>query len=137
LEKVRPKLESVPGFLGLYLLQRTQGTEIEYCVQTLWESIEAIRAFAGPAPDEAVVEPEAAAMLKRYDRRGGQHQVLIAPPRSRCTSAFALTPASRAGCLTMSKPIAAYAFVRDQLCCTYLPRAGYTTRRRNGSISAM
>ena len=83
LEKVRPKLESVPGFLGLYLLQRTQGTEIEYCVQTLWESIEAIRAFAGPAPDEAVVEPEAAAMLKRYDRRVVHYEVLSAPPRSR------------------------------------------------------
>ena len=83
LEKVRPKLERVPGFLGLYLPQRTQATEIEYCVQTLWESMEAIRTFAGPAPDEAVVEPQAAAMLKRYDRWVVHYEVLSAPPRSR------------------------------------------------------
>jgi len=83
LEKVRPKLERVPGFLGLYLPQRTQATEIEYCVHTLWESMEAIRTFAGPAPDEAVVEPQAAAMLKRYDRWVVHYEVLSAPPRSR------------------------------------------------------
>ena len=33
--------------------------EVEFLVLTLWESMDAIRAFAGDQPEVAVVEPEA------------------------------------------------------------------------------
>ena len=59
LQSVRPKLEQLPGFQGLYLLRRQGMEEIEFLVLTLWESMEAIRAFAGDQPELAVVEPEA------------------------------------------------------------------------------
>jgi len=65
---VVPELERVEGFLGAELLKRTNGDEVEFLVQTRWESMEAIRRFAGSEPEKAVVEPEAVAALIDYDR---------------------------------------------------------------------
>ncbi len=79
LETVKPQLEQLAGFRGLYLLRRRDGDEVEYVVQTLWDSLAAIEAFAGPQLDEAVVEPEAAAALVRYDRRVTHYEVVSSP----------------------------------------------------------
>lgn len=66
---VRPHLESTAGFLGATLetIQETDGTEI--VVVTRWESMDAVRAFAGEDVDVAVVEPEARAVLAEFDSR--------------------------------------------------------------------
>ena len=76
---VLPKLRAVPGFLGAYLLAREVGTEVEFVVQTLWASEAAVASFAGPEPDVAVVDPEAAALLLRHDASVTHHTVLLAP----------------------------------------------------------
>ena len=81
LEVVKPRLERLTGFRGLYLLRRKDGDEVEYVVQTLWDSRAAIEAFAGPRLEEAVVEPEAAAALVRYDRHVTHYEVLSKPDR--------------------------------------------------------
>jgi hypothetical protein len=46
---------------------------------TLWDSMEAIQAFAGPRLERAVVEPEARATLLHYDIAVQHYEVLIAP----------------------------------------------------------
>ena len=79
LETVRPKLEELSGFRGLYLLRRDQGDEVEFLVVTLWESMDAVRGFAGNHPEVAVVEPEARAALLRFDRSVRHYEVLAAP----------------------------------------------------------
>jgi heme-degrading monooxygenase HmoA len=79
LEEVRPALERLEGFRGLYLLQRSTGGEVEYRVLTLWASMEAIGAFAGATPERAVVEPEARAALTRCDEHVEHYEVLAAP----------------------------------------------------------
>ncbi len=76
---VLPALRSVPGFLGAYLLEREVGAEVEFVVQSLWASAEAVAGFAGPQPLVAVVHPEAAALLLRYDETVTHHVVLAAP----------------------------------------------------------
>jgi heme-degrading monooxygenase HmoA len=78
LTSVRPKLERLPGFRGLYLLRRSQGAELEFRVLTLWESMDAIHAFAGDHPELAVVEPEARAVLLRFDRTVEHYEVVAA-----------------------------------------------------------
>jgi hypothetical protein len=80
LHSVRPKLEQLPGFRGLYLLRRRDLEEIEFLVLTLWESMDAARAFAGEQPGLAVVEPEAQAALVRFDKTVDHYEVLAAPP---------------------------------------------------------
>ena len=79
LENVRPNLERLAGFQGLTLLRRDLGAEIEYLVLTLWESMEAVRAFAGEDPGRAVVEPEACATLTRFDDRVTHYDMLAGP----------------------------------------------------------
>jgi heme-degrading monooxygenase HmoA len=79
LENVRPKLEELAGFRGVYLLSRKVMGEVEYSVLTIWESMDAIRAFAGDDPSRAVVEPEAQAALLRFDTEVTHYQVLASP----------------------------------------------------------
>jgi heme-degrading monooxygenase HmoA len=79
LEEVYPKLAQLPGFCGLYLLRRQHPNEVEFLVLTLWESMEAIRAFAGPEPEQAVVEPAARTALLRYDSLVSHYEVVAGP----------------------------------------------------------
>jgi heme-degrading monooxygenase HmoA len=80
LDAVKPKLEALPGFRGLYLLRHREGAEVEYQVMTLWDSMDAIRAFAGATPERAVVEPEAQAVLLRFDTVVRHYDALAQPP---------------------------------------------------------
>ena len=55
--------------------------EIEFLVLTLWDSMDAVRAFAGDQPERAVVEPEARAALVRFESTVAHYEVLAAPDR--------------------------------------------------------
>jgi len=65
--KVFPALCAIEGHRGAYLLRRAVDGAIEFVVLTLWESMQAIRRFAGVQPEKAVVEPEARAVLTACD----------------------------------------------------------------------
>ncbi|SDR31780.1 Heme-degrading monooxygenase HmoA [Rhizobiales bacterium GAS113] len=79
---VLPQLEALPGFMGASLLQRDLGGEAEVLVMTKWASMEAIRAFAGPEPEKAVVEPHARAVLASFDDRVTHHELVCELPAS-------------------------------------------------------
>ena len=64
---VFPKIRAIEGHRGEYLLRREAGDGVELVVLTLWDSMEAIRRFAGPEPNKAVVEREAGAILTSFD----------------------------------------------------------------------
>jgi len=66
-EHVLPALKRIDGFIGATLYRRPLGEEIEYLVLSRWQSLEAIKAFAGSDYARAVVEPEAVAALVSYD----------------------------------------------------------------------
>ncbi len=74
--RVFPSLAALPGHRGAYLLKREADDEIEFLAVTLWDSIEAVKAFAGARPDVAVVEPEARAVLSRFDAFARHYDVL-------------------------------------------------------------
>lgn len=66
-KKVLPALRAIEGHRGAYLLRRTVDGAVELVVLTLWESMAAVRRFAGAEPEKAVVEPEARAILSGFD----------------------------------------------------------------------
>jgi uncharacterized protein YciI/heme-degrading monooxygenase HmoA len=66
-KKVFPALRAIEGHRGAYLLRRSVDDAIEFVVLTLWESMQAVRRFAGVKPEKAVVEPEARAVLTAFD----------------------------------------------------------------------
>ena len=74
---VLPELRSVEGFLGVSVSIRRTATEAEIFVETRWRSLEAIRAFAGADLEAAVVAPEAAALLRDFDRRVRHYEVAL------------------------------------------------------------
>ena len=76
--KVFPALRTIKGYRGAYLLRRAlrDRTAIELVVLTLWESMEAIRRFAGEELDKAVVEPEARAALTSFDDHVAHFEVI-------------------------------------------------------------
>jgi hypothetical protein len=55
---------------------------VEFIAITLWESIDAIRKFAGDSIDGAVVEPEARAVLSGFDDFVRHFELAYATPRS-------------------------------------------------------
>jgi|SRR5689334_108936 heme-degrading monooxygenase HmoA len=74
---VVPELESLPGYRGAQLATRDTGAEIEFLALTRWESMEAVRAFAGDCPERAVVEPEARAALSRFDEHVTHYEIVV------------------------------------------------------------
>ena len=63
---VLPGIHRVMGYEGAYLLLRPAGNEVEFFTITFWESMEAVRAFAGPEGRTAVVPPDARKLLARF-----------------------------------------------------------------------
>lgn len=74
--EVIPTLRGVDGYQGAKLMQRQDGDEIEIVVVTWWQSLDAIRGFAGDDIERAVVTGEAASLLSSFDERV-QHFELV------------------------------------------------------------
>jgi len=65
-------LPAIEGHRGAYLLNRATldpagGDAVEFIAVTPWDSLAAIREFAGEAVERVVVEPEARALLSGFD----------------------------------------------------------------------
>lgn len=67
-ENVLPSLRRVEGFLEARVLTQSDGVVVQFIVETLWTSLEAIDRFAGPDREAAVVAEEALHLLTSYDR---------------------------------------------------------------------
>ena len=72
LTELFPSMRGIPGFRGAEVLRRDDGAEVAFVTLTRFDSLEAIRAFAGEDYETPVLEPTARALLSRYDERA-QH----------------------------------------------------------------
>lgn len=61
------ELRQIDGFRGVYLMRRDSSEVVEFVVVTLWESMDAIRKFAGENAEVAVVAPAAGPLFQEYD----------------------------------------------------------------------
>jgi heme-degrading monooxygenase HmoA len=77
--EVRHELDQVAGYRGAYLLRRDDGDGVEFVTLTLFDSLDAVRAFAGDQYEAAVVLPAAQALLRDYDRTASHYEVEVAP----------------------------------------------------------
>ena len=75
-DNVMPALRELPGFSGAYLSWRRCGDSIEFLVLTQWQSMDAIRSFAGNDVEKAVVEPAAVAALLDFDSYVHHYEVI-------------------------------------------------------------
>ena len=74
--KVVPELRLLPGFAGAQLSRRELDDKVEFLVLARWQSLAAIRAFAGADIEKAVVEPNAVAAHMEFDKTVRHYEVL-------------------------------------------------------------
>jgi heme-degrading monooxygenase HmoA len=69
LTNILPGIHRIRGYKGSYVLRRDCGDEVEFITLTFWESLDAIREFAGADYERSVIAPGAAKLLTRHDER--------------------------------------------------------------------
>jgi hypothetical protein len=65
----------ISGCRGIHLFRRNLGEEVEFVTVMWFDSMEAVRVFAGEDYEVAVVPPKARALLSRFDARSQHYEV--------------------------------------------------------------
>ncbi len=71
-----PRLSKLPGFINASILRRTVASGVEFRIVTTWDSIEAIKRFAGEKSETAVVPEQVRALMVSYDRTVDHYEVV-------------------------------------------------------------
>lgn len=66
---------AIPGYEGIELLRRRDGDLEEFVTMMWFDSLEAVRSFAGQDYEVAVVPPAARALLEHFDLRSAHYHV--------------------------------------------------------------
>jgi hypothetical protein len=66
---------SITGYKGIHLFRRNLGTEVEFVTLMWFESLDAVRTFAGEDYELAVVPPKARALLAHFDERSQHYEI--------------------------------------------------------------
>ena len=88
--EILPAIHRVPGYKGAGLLRRDSRDarnvpgaemldEVEFVTITRFDSMDSVRAFAGPDYETAVVPPAARKLLTRFDQRSQHFQTVFLP----------------------------------------------------------
>jgi heme-degrading monooxygenase HmoA len=75
-----PVLTTIAGFVRASILKRDVEGGIEFQIITVWESLEAIKSFAGEDTEAAVVPLVAQAMMVEFDARALNYEVVHVTP---------------------------------------------------------
>jgi heme-degrading monooxygenase HmoA len=65
----------IAGYRGIQLFRRSRDADVEFVTVMWFDSLEAVRAFAGEDDEVAVVPPKAKALLSRFDDRSRHYEV--------------------------------------------------------------
>jgi len=76
-----PELKATPGNRGVYVLRRNDGNLTTFVFVSLWDSLDAIRAFAGEDVEKARYYPEDREFLVEMSPRVLHYEVAAAPER--------------------------------------------------------
>lgn len=73
--KVLPGLVDIAGYRGGYIFRSSAADEVEFVVVNFFDSIEAVKRFAGEDYATPVFEPEAKALLRRIESIAHHYEV--------------------------------------------------------------
>ena len=74
-EKVLPSLQSIEGYRGGYVLREDGADDVEFVVVNLFDSLDAVKRFAGPQYTVPVFEPEARKLLSKIEPIAKHYEV--------------------------------------------------------------
>ena len=66
---------NIAGFREIQLFRRQHPREVEFITIMWFDSIDAVKAFAGEDYEVAVVPPKARAVLSRFDERSQHYEI--------------------------------------------------------------
>ena len=75
--EILPGIHRVAGFKGASVLRRDAKDEVEFVTLTMFDSMEAVKEFAGDDYEVAVILPEARKLLARYDARSAHYETVL------------------------------------------------------------
>lgn len=75
--EVAQHLQTVPGFQGARLLRGEEDDVVAFTSLVFFSGLDAVRAFAGPDYEIAVIEPTARQVLSRWDDRVAHLEVVV------------------------------------------------------------
>jgi heme-degrading monooxygenase HmoA len=78
-EVVYPGLQNINGYHGGYILRQDENEETEFVTVNLFESLDAVKAFAGSDYEVPVFEPEARRLLSRVEPIARHYDVKKSP----------------------------------------------------------
>ena len=71
-----PLISAISGFVKASILRRSTGDGIEFLIVTIWESMDAIRRFAGDDAEAAVVPASVQGMMLSWETRVKHYEVV-------------------------------------------------------------
>jgi heme-degrading monooxygenase HmoA len=77
-EETFPALRRIPGFRRASILRRQGERGVDFLIVTEWESLDALRRFAGEDESVAVVPPAVREMMVAFDPRVEHYEVVEA-----------------------------------------------------------
>lgn len=75
-ERAIPDYRSVPGNISVHVLERTDGSVTHFVTLTFWDSMPAIRSFAGDDVEVAKYYPEDRSFLLEFEPRVVHYEVV-------------------------------------------------------------
>jgi heme-degrading monooxygenase HmoA len=76
---VLPALRAIHGYRGGYILRQDRPEESEFVIINLFDSLNAVKQFAGEDYSVAVFEPEARTFLSRIEDFAAHYEVRASP----------------------------------------------------------
>jgi len=71
-----PGVGKVRGYKGSYLLRKDGPDEVEFITIMLWDSIDALQAFAGPNYEASIIPEERRRYLSRHDAKTAHYEIV-------------------------------------------------------------
>ena len=72
---ILPGIDRIRGFRGAELFRRELGDEVEFVTVTRFDSLDAVREFAGEEYERAVISEQAHRLLSQFDERVAHYEV--------------------------------------------------------------
>jgi heme-degrading monooxygenase HmoA len=80
-EDLLPQVRRLDGFGGAHILRREVEDGVEFLTMTHFDSLDAVRTFAGEDWEVPVIEPRARELLSRFEDRALHYESVFEPPR--------------------------------------------------------
>lgn len=74
--RILPGIRRKPGCTEIHLFRREAGNEVEFVTLLFFDSLDAVKAFAGEQYEVAVVPPEAQRLLARFNPKSVHYSVV-------------------------------------------------------------